>query len=321
MRSTIKPLFALVLVAGLALPVAWRPADVAARSCGPCPGTTTAALNLRAGPSLSDEVLLVMPAGASVEWDNFQGEVNGYVAVTYDGVSGWAHRDYLQLYPGFATTTAGLNLRSDPSLDAGVILVMPAGSQVTTLGGPTNGYYSVDYNGTVGWAHGAFLAFGESGPVEDGFPTGTTVVVNTDALNLRDAPGLSGGVLDVLPWGAQGAVLEPPVPADGYVWYRVDFDSSYGVGWVAGGFLASGSSGGGFGIGDMVVVVDGPLNYRTDPAIGAEVLEVLPEGTEGAILDGPVYADGWTWYQIGLPGYGPDGQTPGWAAGEFLGWA
>ena len=71
----------------------------------------------------------------------------------------------------------------------------------------------------------------------------------------------------------------------------------------------------------MVVVADGRLNYRSDPAIGASVLEVLPEGTEGAILDGPIYADGWTWYQIGLPGYGPDGQVPGWSAGEFLGLA
>jgi hypothetical protein len=78
---------------------------------------------------------------------------------------------------------------------------------------------------------------------------------------------------------------------------------------------------GGFTIGAAVVVVDGPLNYRTDPSLGAGVLEVLSEGTEGAILDGPVYADGWTWYQIGLPGYGPDGAVPGWAAGEFLGWA
>ena len=242
MRYQSRLLIAVALVAGLLVPAAARPDGVAARSCWPCPATTTADLNLRAGPSLADEVYLVIPAGAAVEWDPMQGEIAGFVAVTYDGVSGWAHRDYLRRYPGFATTTDGLNLRSDPSLDAGVILVMPAGSQVTTLGGQTNGFFLVEYGSTIGWAHGDYLSFDEGGPGNDGFP-----------------------------------------------------------------------------IGEMVVVVDGPLNYRTDPALGAGVLEVLPTGTEGAILDGPVYADGWTWYQIGLPGYGPDGETPGWAAGEFLG--
>ena len=196
---------------------------------------------------------------------------------------------------------------------------MPAGSHVATLGGPTNGYYSVDYNGTVGWAHGDYLAFDEGGAVDDGFAVGTQVAVQTDGLNLRDAPGLGGGVFAVLASGTQGAVLEPPVPADGYTWYRVDFGANVGTGWVAGEFLAYVAAGGGFAIGDMVVVVDGPLNYRSDPALGASVLEVLPQGTEGAIVGGPIYADGFTWYQIGLPGYGPDGQEPGWAAGEFLG--
>lgn len=187
------------------------------------------------------------------------------------------------------------------------------------LGGPTNGYYFVDYHGTVGWAYGDYLAFDDGGSVDDGFTAGTRVVVNTDALNLRDAPGLGGGVRTVLPWGMQGTVLEPPMPADGYVWYRVSFGPSYGKRWVAGDFLTQGTAGGGFGIGDTVEVVDGPLNYRTDPSLGAGVLEVLPEGTAGAILGGPVYADGWTWYQMGLPGFGPDAQTPGSVAGEFLG--
>ncbi|MCC6791760.1 MAG: SH3 domain-containing protein, partial [Thermomicrobiales bacterium] len=64
--------------------------------------------------------------------------------------------------------------------------------------------------------------------------------------------------------------------------------------------------------------IDGELNYRTDPSTGGDVIEVLADGTEGAILDGPVYADGYTWYQLGVPGYGPDGETPGWVAGEYL---
>jgi len=74
---------------------------------------------------------------------------------------------------------------------------------------------------------------------------------------------------------------------------------------------------GGFGIGQRVVTTDA-LNYRTAPGLGAGIITVLPAGTAGGVLDGPVAADGYTWYQLGLPGYGPDGATPGWVAGEFL---
>ena len=319
MRHLVKPTFAVPLVVLLALSAIGQPKEAAALSCGPCPATATDDLNLRAEPSLSAAVLLVIPAGAALEWDNFQEQVDGFVAASYGGVDGWAYRDFLLLFPGFATTTAALNLRAEASLSSAVLAVMPAGASVMTLGGPTNGFFSVRYDDRIsGWAYADFLDLGQSGRGE-GFPIGSLVEVATDALNLRSAPGLTGGVIVVLPTGAQGTVLEPPLPLDGYLWHRVDFGASYGAGWAAGEYLAYVSAGGGFAIGDAVVVVDGPLNYRATPTIGAAVLEVLAEGTAGAILDGPVYADGYAWYQLGLPGYGPDGATPGWVAGGFLG--
>ena len=55
--------------------------------------TTTAALNLRAEPSTSAKVLLVMPAGAKVKaTPNGSGS---FRQVTYNGVTGWAHTSYL----------------------------------------------------------------------------------------------------------------------------------------------------------------------------------------------------------------------------------
>jgi uncharacterized protein YraI len=320
MRHQSRLILAVALVALLALPAAVRPANVGALSCGPCPAATTDALNLRAEPSLSAEILLVMPAGAALEWDPTQDEIAGYVAVSYEGVNGWAHRDYLLLFPVFATTTANLNLRDGSSLDADVLLVMPEGATVMVLWGPQNGFFSVRYDDRVtGWAFGDYLDLNEQGDVGGTFPTGTSVAVDTDWLNLREAPSLNGDVIDVLPFGAEGTVLEPPSAADGYVWQRVDFGATYGAGWVATSFLVGADARVGFAIGQAVIVVDGPLNYRTDPGLGGDIVDILPEGTEGAILDGPVYADGWTWYQLGLPGYGPDGDTPGWVAGEFLG--
>ena len=56
-------------------------------------GTATADVNLRAGPGEEYEALIVIPAGAGVSIDG--DAVNGYVPVTYAGVSGWAAADLL----------------------------------------------------------------------------------------------------------------------------------------------------------------------------------------------------------------------------------
>ncbi|MGH2534296.1 MAG: hypothetical protein ACRDJW_18660 [Thermomicrobiales bacterium] len=73
-----------------------------------------------------------------------------------------------------------------------------------------------------------------------------------------------------------------------------------------------------FPLESLVTVDTDALNYRTEPGLSASIIMVLSSGTEAAILDGPVYADGFTWHQLGLPGYGPDGSPAGWVAGEFL---
>jgi uncharacterized protein YraI len=59
----------------------------------PAYATATANLNLRAGPSASDDVLRVIPSGATVRLDD--GYANGYRRVTYGGTAGWAATAYL----------------------------------------------------------------------------------------------------------------------------------------------------------------------------------------------------------------------------------
>src|SRR5699024_1770904 len=52
-------------------------------------------LHLRGGPSSADASLLVMPAGASVD---ITGEIqNGFLPVTFDGTTGWAYAEFLNL--------------------------------------------------------------------------------------------------------------------------------------------------------------------------------------------------------------------------------
>jgi len=123
---------------------------------------TTSAVNLRSGPSTSNQVLRVVPSGATVQ---ISGTVrSGFRYVTHNGLAGWIADQYLSTVPGdgpydpnFATTTAALNLRAEPSRSARVLLVMPSGARVRLLEGGSGQFRQVSYNGTVGWAAYAYL--------------------------------------------------------------------------------------------------------------------------------------------------------------------
>jgi uncharacterized protein YraI len=154
------------------------PAGSAAQTCPNCAVAATA-LNLRQEPGADAAILRVVPAGASMEQTGGE-ETNGYVPVTYDSVPGWVVASGLE---GTSTTNgtsgaangtavggngaaaddqrvtlAPLVLRDGPSIDDGVILAMPEGSVVTLTGaGDENGYITVDYNGTTGWAYADLL--------------------------------------------------------------------------------------------------------------------------------------------------------------------
>lgn len=64
---------------------------------------------------------------------------------------------------------------------------------------------------------------------------GCNVSVNTASLNVRSSPSLSGSVIGSVTSGRTGMVIEGPVTADGYTWWRVDYGSVSG--WSAGSLL------------------------------------------------------------------------------------
>jgi uncharacterized protein YkwD/uncharacterized protein YraI len=175
---------------------------------GPSQGTMTVteSLNLRSGPNTTSTVLTVMPAGANV--DITGGSQQGFLPVTYNGLSGWAYSQYLTTGgaatppppapsgSGSATVSTDLNLRSGPGLDRSVLLVMPVGAQVTLTGGNENGFLAVRYGSTEGWAWAGYLTTGGGSA-----PVGASRTVTTD-LNLRSGPSLSDAVILVMPPGA-----------------------------------------------------------------------------------------------------------------------
>ena len=129
-------------------------------------GITTTAVNLRSGPSTSHQVLRVLAQGTLVERsDTVQ---NGFRYVIFYGQAGWIYDAYLKpttdgpggeepYDPNYATTTAALNLRAEPSLSARILTVMPSGTRVRILGDHANGFSKVSYNGLIGWAYTAYL--------------------------------------------------------------------------------------------------------------------------------------------------------------------
>ena len=162
---------------------------------------------------------------------------------------------------------------------------------------------------------GALVAALPSGTVSaqspNGFAVGQMVVVASDRLKYRSGPGLSAEVGTGLGGGTVVWIGSPPTAADGYTWYAADGNDVSG-GWVAGELLAA-IDDSPFGIGDAVRVYDGRLNFRADPGLGTTVINVLEADTLLAVIDGPIAADGYTWYRVFNYYYGP-----GWAAGEFL---
>lgn len=162
---------------------------------------TTAALNLRSQPSTSASVLLVIPYQATVIAAG--PEQSGFIKVTYNGTTGWAHGDYLTVTSGDETppvfvgngkTTTGLNLRSGPGTNYGVKRVIPSGAAIELYDGVTNNYRQVMYAGTFGWASADYIAPAGSQPGQ---------LTTTANLNLRSQASLSGSIIKVIPAGAK----------------------------------------------------------------------------------------------------------------------
>ncbi|HET7034298.1 MAG TPA: SH3 domain-containing protein [Thermomicrobiaceae bacterium] len=205
--------------------------------------TTTANLNLRAGPSYDDKVLTVMPSGSAVTVNGDPRD--GFYPVSYHGTSGWALGTYLSLgtippdqsassTPASAVTTDWLNLRAGPSLGADVLTVMPVGASATLKGDTRNGFAAVSYGGRDGWASTAYLKIGTTGQAAAPAASGW---VTTADLNLRAGPSTSNAVLTVMPEGSAVTVTGPAQSG----FYPISYQGTNG--WASGAYLTQAGNG------------------------------------------------------------------------------
>jgi len=280
------------------------PAPAASPSEIPVNPVTTADLNLRAGPSFADAVLMVIPAGAALEptgeWSQ------GFAGVTYEGNYGWVDSGWLaagepevetalQLAPVAATKDVALlqeaapapvtatesastkdaalvgdltavpgetayatdvvNLRAGSSESSEVLRVLPWGGPVTITGEPSNGWTPVWYNGTTGYISANLLsAFTttpqttaapvslaqETAPVAAPLVTAAPAVTSDSAelaattlsnVNLRGAPESTAPIMGTIPAGAALTTLAGPEQG----FYQVQYGQQ--IGWVSAEFL------------------------------------------------------------------------------------
>lgn len=251
---------------------------------------TTAALNLRSGPGAGYSVLLVIPSGAQVQGSNRYD--SGYREVTYDGTTGWAYDDYLTplgssnptnppaAFDGTAVVEAATNFRSDASLNASIIQVLPAGTTVSVSDQVTNGFRYSQVNGTNGWIYDLALSPTEQNGGGDGGGDGSQnyAATTTAALNLRDAP--SGTILLVMPEGTSVTVTGSA--SGGYL--PVTYNGTNG--WASADYLTTsgggGNGGGGDGSANYQAVTTAYLNLRDAP--NGSVILVMPSGARVTVL-------------------------------------
>lgn len=120
-------------------------------------------------------------------------------------------------------TTNGLNVRSGPSVDYGVIGKTDKG-RVHKVLSEKNGWYMIDLDGVHGWVSGAYLSFPEADKGENKYLISIEVVVS--GLNVRQNPTVSSPSLTTVSNGSVFIVLEEKTG-----WYKIN--SGGKIGWVS----------------------------------------------------------------------------------------
>jgi uncharacterized protein YgiM (DUF1202 family) len=153
-------------------------------------------------------------------------------------------------------TTDDLNLRTAPSLEATIIWVIPAGTELSAENESTNGFRQVEVQGLEGWAYGLYLV---STDAPDASGTRTT----TDYLNLRQSPSTDAEMLDVMLPLTVVESTDQVVSGFRFVYYD-------GLpGWAFDQYLAESST----------MTTTDYLNLRVDPDTSSKIFLVMPVGT------------------------------------------
>ncbi len=149
-----------------------------------------------------------------------------------------------------------------------------------------------------------------------------------DSLNVRSGAGTSFAIIEKLQSGVSVTLLEGPVSANNFTWWRVRtpsgregwvVESADGVQTLVAGAVASGvgeldealegipSSGlaSMLRVGDTALVTlrnrRDALRLRNSAGLGGRIIVLMPSGTRLTVVGGPQLVDGFTWWQVRTP--------------------
>jgi uncharacterized protein YgiM (DUF1202 family) len=302
----------------------------AAFADGDAVAVNTDGLNLRDAAATSSTVLAVLPKGTLLTVISGPETVDAidWYRVDADSVEGYVAGEYLVASSGmtFATedlvvvNTTALNLRSEASSSADIVTVLGFGQGATVLAGPvtadSHDWYQVEADGLMGWVARDWLAYGiptaasvqanASAPAE-----GTTLFVNTDTLNVREAASTTATSLETLSFGDTVTASGTYATADGYTWADVT-TSSGTTGYTVADYLTEDETDLLLTDGASAVVADAELNLRATAGLIGEILTTLAPGDAVTITSASESVDGYLWYQVETH------SGTGWVAGIYL---
>lgn len=282
---TRKALVAVVAIGALAGPAVVIP-QFASANFGTVSATT--ALNVRAQPNTSSQVLGVLASGEQVER---RGDPQGeWTPIRYRGQDAWVFSAFTTLggatsaAGGTATATDHVNVRRGASTLTGVIGVLRTGQSVSVTGAASGGWVPVNFNGQDGFIYAAYLSFDSttSAPaVADPAPAPTSSVATGQAsattyLNVRGGPSTGDRILGVL---ATGESVDVRGDAQGD-WTPVIYKGQDA--WVASRYLSTGGAAAPAPqtLNTTTAYTTTAVNLRTGPSIDYRVVRVLNTNTE-----------------------------------------
>ncbi|WP_404443990.1 SH3 domain-containing protein [Sutcliffiella horikoshii] len=242
---------------------------------------TTDGLNIRSEPTTNSEVLGSLSSGQQVDVLATRGE---WLNISFNGTVGWIHSDYANMMktpsasqrsgsPKAEATikVAGLNVRSEPTLNGKVTDQLAEGTVVMVIS-ERNNWCEIEYdNGKTGWIAGWFLEkSGVSSPTPSQRTDGTIVIVD-DATNIRSAPSTDSKVIVRADEGEEFSIV-----ALEDNWYKIklhDGSEGYVAGWIVatkGNATSIKRAGAEQYLSNKVIVIDPGHGGRDVGAIGAQ---------------------------------------------------
>lgn len=146
-------------------------------------------------------------------------------------------------------------------------------------------------------------------------------VVAPNGVNMRQEPTVSAALVRYLPSRLRVTVIDGPVEADGYRWWKLD-DGEGNIGWSVENDGETDLLSPQMGqpepvnrsprVGERVRITmsTGQLSVRETPGTDARLITRVNPGQEFTVMGGPQQASGYTWFQI----RSDSGDIEGWVA-------